>query len=126
MDLKGMIKARTEGLGELAQGKVAQWLEEYKKAAATLETFGFTVGRFSVSMGLVPEVRTSFVGAVESVQVDKLQALVAAQPGDELLAGLVKALVLARKFHDHVDLKLKDITLNVTLGVPPKIDVETH
>ena len=77
-------------------------------------------------MGLIPEVRTSFTGTVDAVQVDKLEALAAAHPEDQLLVGLLRALILARKFHDHVELKLKEIRLNVTLGLPPRIDVETH
>ena len=126
MDLIEKLKSKAEGLGALTQGKVLEWLDDYKRATATLETFGFEVGHFSVSMGLIPEVRTSFIGKVDAVQVDKLEALAAAHPQDQLLLGLLKALILARKFHDHVELKLKEIRLNVTLGVPPKIDVETH
>ena len=126
MDLMAKLKTRAEGLGALTQGKVVEWLDDYKRASATLETFGFKVGHFSVSMGLIPEIRTSFTGTVDAVQVDKLEALAAAQPQDQLLVGLLKALILARKFHDHVELKLKEIRLNVTLGLPPRIDVETH
>ena len=126
MDLLGKLKTNAGSLGELGQGKIMEWLDDYKRARATLETFGFKVGHFTVSMGLVPEIRTSFIGSVEAVQVDKLEALAAAKADDQLLVGLLKALVLARKFHDHVDLKLEEIVLNVTLGVPPKIDVETH
>ena len=126
MDLLGKLKPNAGSLGELGQGKIMEWLDDYKRARATLETFGFKVGHFTVSMGLVPEIRTSFIGSVEAVQVDKLEALAATKADDQLLVGLLKALVLARKFHDHVDLKLEEIVLNVTLGVPPKIDVETH
>ena len=126
MDLLGKLKTNAGSLGELGQGKIMEWLDDYKRASATLETFGFKVGHFTVSMGLVPEIRTSFIGSVEAVQVDKLEALAATKADDQLLVGLLKALVLARKFHDHVDLKLEEIVLNVTLGVPPKIDVETH
>ena len=126
MDLLGKLKTNAGSLGELGQGKIMEWLDDYKRARATLETFGFKVGHFTVSMGLVPEIRTSFIGSVEAVQVDKLEALAAAKADDQLLVGLLKALVLARKFHDHVELKLEEIVLNVTLGVPPKIDVETH
>ena len=126
MDLMGKLKTTAASVGELSQGKITEWLDDYKRAAATLETFGFKVGHFTVSMGLVPEVRTSFIGTVAAVQVDKLEALAAAKADDQLLVGLLKALVLARKFHDHVDLKLTEIVLNVTLGVPPKIDVETR
>ena len=126
MDLLGKLKSTAASLGELSQGKLMEWLDDYKRATATLETLGFKVGHFTVSMGLIPEVRTSFIGTVEAVQVDKLEALAAAKADDQLLVGLLKALVVARKFHDHVDLKLKEIVLNVTLGVPPKIDVESH
>ena len=78
MSLLDRAKAKTEGLGDLAKTKVLEWLDDYKEAATTLETFGFKVGKFSVSMGLIPELHTSFVGSVEDIHEDKLEKMAAA------------------------------------------------
>ena len=128
MDVKGITGAlgkSSASLGELAQGKLHEWLNEYKNATELMATFGFSVGKFGVSMALIPEVHTSFVGAVADIHVDKLEQMATARPDDKLFGHLVKALVMTRRFHDHVDLKLEKVTLNVTLGLPPKVDVET-
>jgi len=39
---------------------------------------------------------------------------------------MLKALITLRHFWEHVELKLKSVTINVTLGIPPKIAVEAH
>ena len=43
MPLKGFmeaVKEKTEGLGDLAKGKLDAWLDEYKKAMAVLRRLG--------------------------------------------------------------------------------------
>jgi hypothetical protein len=53
------LMGKSEALEGLAMGKVEEWLDDYKKAVKELETFGFTVGKLTVGMGVLPEVRTS-------------------------------------------------------------------
>ena len=78
-DMRGKLTDATEGPEGVAMGKVYEWLDEYKKAAVIMETFGFTVKKFSIDM--------------------------------------------SRQFWGHVELKLAGVTLDVTLGLVPSIDV---
>ncbi len=129
MGLKDMIdkaKSATEGLGDLAQAKVKDWIAEYKKAAAVLETLGFTVGRFTVGMGAFPELHTSLVGSIEKIREDKLRTMIDEHKSEELLVALLKTLIWARWGWEQMESKLTGVTLHVTLGVPPKVSAEIH
>lgn len=125
-DLMTGLHIPTEVLDEATKGKVTTWLDEYKKAIATLETFGFTVGRFTVSMGILPEIHTSISGSIENIREDALRKLMDERQAEPLLVSMLKALITLRHFWEHVELKLKSVTINVTLGLPPKIAVEAH
>ncbi len=129
MGLKDMIdkaKSATEDLGDVAQAKVKDWIAEYKKAAAVLETLGFTVGRFTVGMGAFPELHTSLVGSIEKIREDRLRTMIDEHKTEELLVALLKTLIWARWGWEEMELKLTGVTLHVTLGVPPKVSAEIH
>jgi len=124
MALKDIIRKGTEGLSDVAMDKISELLDEYKKAITLLETFGFTVGKFNVTMGLLPEIQTSISGLIENIRVNELKKMIEGHQGEALLVSLLKALIVTRQIWEHVELKLKGFTLNVTLGASPKINVE--
>jgi len=126
MDLKGFIKKGTEELRDLSKEKMIEWLEEYKKAIAVLETFGFTVGKFTVGTTLLPEIHTSISGSIEDIRENELKTMIEDHQEDTLLVYLLKALILTKQFWKLVELKLMGVTIDLTLGVPPKINVEVH
>jgi len=125
-DTVGTIMDKAGGLEDVAKGKVNEWLDDYKKAVAILETFGFTVGTFTVSMGMLPEIHTSISGSIENIREDGLKKLIEEHKSETLLVSLLNALIVARHCWQRAELKLKSVTLDVTLGVPPKIEVEVH
>jgi hypothetical protein len=129
MALMSMIdkaKGATEGLGDLAQAKVKDWLVDYKKAVAVLDTVGFTVGKFSVGMGALPEIHTSLVGSIENIREERLRAMIDEHKSEDLLVSLLRTLIWARWGWEQMELKLTGVTLHVTLGVPPKLSAEIH
>ena len=125
-DLMATLSPMTQILDEATKAKVTAWLDEYKKAIAILEDFGFTVGSFTVSMGILPEVHTSITGSIQNIHEEALRKVMEEHQAESLLVSMVKALILLRHFWEHVELKLNSVTINVTLGVPPKIAVEAH
>jgi hypothetical protein len=125
-DLVGTIKGATEGLGDVAKGKVNEWVDEYKKAITVLETFGFTVGKFTVGMGVLPEINTSISGSIENIREDSLKKLIEEHQAETLLVSLLNALIMTRRLWEHMQLKLTNVTLHITLGVPPTIRTELH
>jgi hypothetical protein len=119
-DALGTVLQKSGGLEELAK----EYLDEYKKTVAILETFGFSAGKFIVSMGLPPEIHTSIKGSIDNIHTDALKQLGEEHKDNKLLVHLLDALILTKKFWEHVDCKLKCVTINFTLGMLPKVSVE--
>ena len=129
MALKDFIetfKEKTEGLADVAKGKVNEWLDEYKRAVAILEGFGFTVGKFTIGMGILPEIHTSISGSIENIREESLKKMIHEHQAETLLVSLLNALIMARRFWERAELKLTGVTLDVTLGVPPHIKAHFH
>ena len=127
LDIVELAKSATHGLGGLAEKQSKEWLGDFQKAVDVLETFGFTVGRFSVSMGALPELNTTLEGSIEKIQEDRIQKMIDEHKTDELLVALLKALIWVRWGWAHMELKkLTGVTLYVTLGLPPRIRAEVH
>ena len=124
MDFKDILKKGKEELICVSLGKMTEWLDDYKEAVKFLEKFGFTVGKLEVEMGLPPQVHTTILGSIERIQTDELNKLIEEQKGEALLVALLRSLVLTRQIWETLELKLTGVILKVTLGVPPKIDVE--
>jgi hypothetical protein len=123
-DMVAAVSADAKGVLDVAGDKLMQWLDEYKKATGQLEVLGFKVGNMTVGMGVLPEVHTSFIGEIDNVDVARLTTMMEQKKDDKLLVALIKALLMAKKVHGHVDSKLKAVTLHATLGLPPSVSVE--
>ena len=126
MDLKDIFKKGKDELICLSLGKMNEWLDDYKKAIKVMETFGFTVAKLNVEMGLPPKVQTSILGSIENIHIDELNKLIEEYQGEALLVALLRALVLTRQVWECLDLQLTGFILTVILGVPPKIDAEIY
>ena len=125
-DMVGTLKEKAVELEGVAKGKITEGLDEFKKAVAILETFGFTVGSITIGMGILPEIHASISGSIENIREDGLKKIIEDHQAEKLLVSLLDALLTAKRLWEHVQLKLTGVTLNVTLGVPPKVAVEMH
>jgi hypothetical protein len=124
LNLMETVTKKADGLGGAAKERVNEWLDEYKKAVAVLEKFGFEVGKFTVGMGILPEIRTSISGSIENIQEDGLKEVIEQHKTETLLVSLLNALISTRRFWEHMELKLTRVAVDLTLGVPPRINVE--
>ena len=113
-----------KGMLGLAQDKAVQFLTDYKNATKQLEALGFKVGAMTIGMGVLPEVHTSLVGDINSIDVPRLTAMMNDKSDDKLLASLLKALIMAKTVHAHVESTLKSVTLQIKLGIPSSVSVE--
>jgi len=125
-DFMTTIKEKTEELGDVTKEKVNAWLDEYKKAIALLDTFGFKVGKFTFGMGIIPEIHSSISGSVENIREDGIKKMIEEHQEEKLLASLLNALIIAKRVWEHVELQLTGVTLDIMLGAPPKIKIEFH
>lgn len=125
-DLMSTFKEKTDELGDVAKEKVNEWLDEYKKAIAFLDTFGFRVGKFNFGIGIIPEINTSISGSIENIREDSLKKMIEEHQAEKLLISLLNALIMAKRIREHVELPLTGVTLDVTLGALPKITISLH
>jgi hypothetical protein len=115
---------KTEGLEDVALAELHKLVDGYKKVVAVLEPLGFKMGKFSVVMGVLPELHTSISGSVKDINEDALKKLMDEHQSETLLVNLLKTLILTKKIWDHMESKLTSATINLTLGISPKVTVD--
>jgi hypothetical protein len=105
--------------------KINMLLGEYSQAISTLQTLGLAVGKIRVEMGLLPQVSTTIRGSINDLDPEKIQKLLDSNPDKKLLNAILSALLTLVRIREVVDLKSsKDVVLDVTLGVPPKVSAQ--
>ena len=125
-DLVSKVATKATAVGELAGDKLTEWMDDYKKATNTLETLGFEIGKFTIGMGLMPEVHTTLSGKIANIQKDRVEKLMQEHQDHSSTVTLLKGLLLAKRVSDHLEGKLESVTLHITLGIPPSVNVELH
>jgi hypothetical protein len=114
-----------EKLAGMLDEKINLLLTEYSQAVSTLQALGMAVGKIRVEMGLLPQVSTTIRGSINDLDAVKIQQLLDANPDKKLLNAILSALLTLVRIREVVDLKSsKDVVLDVTLGVPPKVSAE--
>ena len=131
MDLTGLLKKVSDAKDKLVEAGLVSpdtinyLLEEYKRAIAVLEVFGLRVAKCRVTVGVLPEITTSIIGSVDYLEEQRITELLQANQDKKLLTAILSALLAAAKIRQVVDLSsLQEVTVNVTLGIPPKISVD--
>jgi hypothetical protein len=114
-----------EKLAGLLDEKINMLLAEYSQAVSTLQTLGLVVGKIRVEMGLLPQVSTTIRGSINDLDPDKIQKLLDSNSDKKLLSAILSALLTLVRIRQVVDLKdSKNVVLDVTLGVPPKVSAQ--
>lgn len=121
-----MAAEKVADSGAAATEKLNEMLDDYRAAVDHLRKFGFEVGRFQVGMGILPEVQTSISGSIARVEEDEMRALAEQSADRRLLAGIARALVAAKEFRKRVDIEYDSVTVDVKLGLPPRISFDLH
>jgi hypothetical protein len=125
-DFASKVATQASAVGELAGDQLTVWMNDYKKATATLEKLGFVVGKFTIGMGVLPEIHTSLSGKVADIRQEQVEQLMQEHHDHSSTVTLLKGLLLAKRVSDHLDGRLESVTLHITLGIPPSVNVELH
>jgi hypothetical protein len=75
---------------------------------------------------LLPEVHTTLSGKIANIQRDRVEELMRQHQDHLSTVTLLKGLLLAKRISDHFEGRLESVTLHITLGVPPSVNVEIH
>lgn len=123
MDLKS-LRDRAQGLAGSASEAFSNALDEFNAALPTLRALGFNVEAIEVKMGLLPEISARLTAAVADVDVKALDSLIKKKSEEKTLVALLKALQTAYNVRDQLgDLGLRGVEIDLTLGIPPHIDI---
>jgi len=99
-------------------------LDEFNEALPTMRALGFTVRDLHVGMGLLPEVGATLVATTDTIDEKKLQELIEKHADKKLLVTALKGLYAAYNIKREVpDVPLKGVRLDLTLGLPPRVNV---
>jgi hypothetical protein len=126
MGLKDFVTKATTTAVAATGDQLSEWLNDYKKATKTLNTLGFDIGKFTIGMGVFPEVNTTLSGKIANIQKDRVEQLMQEHQNHSSTITLLKGLLLAKQVSDHLEGKLQSVTLHITLGIPPSVNVELN
>jgi len=105
--------------------QVSAWIDEYKQAVKSLQVFGFTVGKIRVAASPLPEISTCIKGSFKNLDEERLGELLEANKEQKLLAAIFSALLTVTKLREVVDMaNLRDVSIQITLGIPPRILID--
>ena len=131
MNLTGLLKTVSDAKDKLMEAglvspdTVNYLLQEYKRAISVLEACGLRVAKCHVTVGVLPEITTSIIGSVDYLEEKRINELLQANQDKKLLTAVLSALLTVANIRQVVDLSsLQEVTVNVTLGIPPKITVD--
>ena len=125
-DLVSNVTSQASAVGDLAGAQLTEWLNDYKKVTKLLETLGFEIGKFTIGMGVLPEIHTTLAGKISTIQTPQVEQLMQEHKDHSLTVNLLKGLLLAKRVAELFEGKLDGVTLHITLGLPPKVEVELH
>ena len=125
-DFASTLATKASEVGNLAGDQMTEWMNDYNKATKTLLTLGFEVGKFTIGMGAIPEVHTTLSGKIANIEEGRVEQLMQEHKDHSLTVTLLKGLLLAKQVSDHLEGKLESVTLHITLGIPPSVNVELH
>jgi hypothetical protein len=107
-----------------ATATAGRMLDEFNEALPTMRALGFTVKDLHVGMGLLPEVGATLVATTDTVDEKKLKELIETHAEKRLLVTALKGLYAAYNIKREVpDSPLKGVQLELTLGLPPRVNV---
>ncbi len=120
----GNLMGKAKEMMDAATVAAGNFLDEFNEALPTMHALGFTIRDFRMSMGLVPELNAKLIASVDTINVAKIDELIAHHQDKKLLVALLKALQAAYHIKEQLgDTSFKSVVLDVTLGLPPHISV---
>lgn len=128
MDLRKIANQAQEKATEAAaaaQEKIDAILDEFNRMLPFVEELGLRVSSFDIEAGLLPQIKTSLIGSVDDIKSETVERLIAENETNKLLGAVLSAVLMAKSIHERLEgayiSVLKDLVIDIKLGVPPSI-----
>ncbi len=123
MVLSGFVN-KVDGLTGAVLGAASKFLDEFNDALPTMRALGFTIKDFRMSMGLPPDINAKLIASLDTVNVSRINELIAQHKDQQLLIAILKALQAAYHVKEQLgDSSFKSVEMDITLGLSPRINV---
>jgi hypothetical protein len=120
----GGLMNKVDGLTGAVLGGASKFLDEFNDALPTMRALGFTVKDFRMSMGLPPDINTKLIASLDTVNVGRINELIAQHKDQQFVVTLLKALQAAYHVKEQLgDSSFKSVEMDITLGLSPRVSV---
>ncbi len=121
------VQEQTSEMTAAAQEKINLVLEEYQKFLPYAEELGLRVNSFSIEAGVLPQIKTSLTGSIDNINNEAIERIKTENSKNKLLIAILDSILLAKKCNEKLEdvyiSILKDIVVDIKLGIPPAISV---
>ena len=123
--LSSQVKGKAEEVAAAGEEKIDAIIDEFNKMMPFAEELGLSVASFDIEAGLLPQIKTSLVGSIEDINDETVERLIAENENNKLLVAIFKSVLMAKSIHQKLEGAyisiLKDLVIDVKLGIPPSI-----
>ena len=128
MDFKkvaGQAQAKAAEAAAAGQQKIDDIIDEFNEILPFVEELGLRMSSFNIEAGLLPQIQASFIGSIDGVNNDVVERLIQENEKNKLLVAFLNAILMTKKIHGRLKgayiAILKDLVIDVKLGLPPSI-----
>jgi hypothetical protein len=118
-------QAKAAEVSTAAQDKIEDLIQDFNKMLPFAEELGLSIASFDIEAGLLPKIKTSLVGSIDNIDNETVERLIAEHDNNKLLVSILKAVLMAKNIHARLEgayiSVLKDLVIDVQLGIPPSI-----
>jgi hypothetical protein len=124
-NIANQAQAKATEVSTAAQDKIDDLIEDFNKMLPLAEELGLSIASFNIEAGLLPKIQASLVGSIENIKNEAVERLIAEHDNNKLLVAILKAVLMAKNIHQKLEGAyisiLKDLVVDIQLGVPPSI-----
>ena len=123
--LSNQVKEKAEEVAAAGEEKIDAAIAEFNKMMPFAEELGLSIASFDIEAGLLPKIKTSLVGSIDDINDETVEKLISENEDNKLLVAIFKAVLMAKSIHQKLEGAyisiLKDIVVDIQLGIPPSI-----
>ncbi len=123
--LTDQVKGKAEEVAAAGEEKIDAIIDEFNRMMPIAEELGLSIASFDIEAGLLPQIKASLVGSIDDIEDEAVEKLIAQHDNNKLLVAIFKAVLMAKSIHQKLEgayiSVLKDLVIDVKLGIPPSI-----
>lgn len=124
-NIKDQAQEKAAKMGAAAQDQIDGIIDEFNSMLPFAEELGLSVASFDIEAGLLPQIKTSLVGSIDSINNEAVERIISEHESNKLLVAVLNAVLMTKNIHQRLEgayiSVLKDLVIDIKLGVPPSI-----